>query len=81
MAADKKTNLQPYWARIPKYLRTILISVTLKQEKRSLDLDATRGGAGAPVRDYHGKPITRFPTTMIRDDTGGNRKVISEDRK
>lgn len=51
------------------------------QEKRSLDLDATRGGAGAPVRDYHGKPITRFPTTMIRDDTGGNRKVISEDRK
>ncbi|XP_025083184.1 uncharacterized protein LOC112557500 isoform X3 [Pomacea canaliculata] len=42
----------------------------LEQEKRSLDLDATRGGAGAPVRDYHGKPITRFPTTMIRDDTG-----------
>ncbi|KAK7481062.1 hypothetical protein BaRGS_00027698, partial [Batillaria attramentaria] len=42
-------------------------------EQRSLDLENSRGGAGAPVRDDRGKPITRFPVTMERDDYGSSK--------
>ncbi|KAL8568912.1 hypothetical protein ACOMHN_017084 [Nucella lapillus] len=43
------------------------------EEKRSLDLEATRGGAGAPLKDDRGKAITRFPITMERNDYGNSK--------
>ncbi|KAH9496083.1 hypothetical protein Btru_012692 [Bulinus truncatus] len=47
------------------------------EEKRSLDLDHTRGGGGAPVKDDRGKSVTRRPITLSRDDYGETR--IRED--
>ncbi|XP_048238207.1 uncharacterized protein LOC124114477 isoform X2 [Haliotis rufescens] len=41
-----------------------------KLELKSLELERTRGGAGAPVLDTDGKTLTRFPITMKRDDFG-----------
>ncbi|XP_067686407.1 apical junction molecule-like isoform X5 [Haliotis asinina] len=39
-------------------------------ELKSLELERTRGGAGAPVLDTDGKTLTRFPITMKRDNMG-----------
>lgn len=38
-------------------------------ELKSLELERTRGGAGAPV-------LKRFPITMKRDDMGGNYVLV-----
>ncbi|XP_059165968.1 trichohyalin-like isoform X2 [Physella acuta] len=44
-----------------------------KEEQRSLDLENTRGGAGAPYKDERGKSVTRRPITLSRDDYGESR--------
>ena len=61
-------------------LRFIQITLPSKQEKRSLDLEASRGGAGAPVRNEQGRAITRFPVTMERDDYGSRGRVKKKER-
>ncbi|CAL1543034.1 unnamed protein product [Lymnaea stagnalis] len=44
-----------------------------QDEQRSLDLENTRGGAGAPVKDIRGRSLTRRPITLSRDDYGESR--------
>ncbi|GFN87871.1 hypothetical protein PoB_001437700 [Plakobranchus ocellatus] len=46
-------------------------------ERRSLDLENTMGGAGAPVKNIDGKKVTRMPITLRRDDYGESK--ITED--
>ncbi|BFZ22582.1 hypothetical protein BsWGS_25621 [Bradybaena similaris] len=46
-------------------------------EWRSLDLESSKGGAGAPVKDPWGKNVTRLPITLRRDDYGES--VMKED--
>ncbi|XP_076437288.1 uncharacterized protein LOC143276579 isoform X2 [Babylonia areolata] len=54
----------------PRHSNAFDLDQPRREERRSLDLEATRGGAGAPLRDDRGKPITRYPVTMERDDYG-----------
>ncbi|XP_041371512.1 uncharacterized protein LOC121385043 [Gigantopelta aegis] len=42
------------------------------EDSKSLDLERTRGGAGAPQLDDTGRPKTKFPITMHRNDYGAN---------
>ncbi|RUS75892.1 hypothetical protein EGW08_016351 [Elysia chlorotica] len=46
-------------------------------ERRSLDLENTLGGAGAPIKNTDGKKVTRMPITLRRDDYGESK--ITED--
>ncbi|XP_012936106.1 uncharacterized protein LOC101847645 [Aplysia californica] len=48
-----------------------------RHPRRSLDLDTSKGGAGAPVKDDRGKNMTRRPITLSRDDYGESK--IRED--
>ncbi|XP_055860694.1 uncharacterized protein LOC106069649 isoform X2 [Biomphalaria glabrata] len=68
--AELSHNLNVQDNYVPRYNLDI---ERFPEEKRSLDLDHTRGGAGAPEKDERGKSVTRRPITLSRDNYGETR--------